>query len=46
MMDTLTVQLPAVPVFRADHPFLFCIRDRMSGAIVFLGRVADPTRPF
>jgi serpin B len=46
MMDTLTVQLPAVPVFRADHPFLFCIRDRMSGAIVFLGRVADPTRQF
>jgi len=33
-----------VPVFRADHPFLFAIRDRPSGAILFLGRVADPTR--
>lgn len=33
-----------VPVFRADHPFLFAIVDRASGTIVFLGRVADPTR--
>ena len=36
--------LPAVPVFRADHPFLFAVRDRKSGTILFLGRVADPTR--
>jgi serpin B len=35
-----------VPVFRADHPFLFAIRDRTSGALLFLGRVADPTRQF
>jgi len=34
---------PPVPVFRADHPFLFAIRDRRSGALLFLGRVADPT---
>jgi serpin B len=32
-----------VPVFRADHPFVFAIRERASGAILFLGRVADPT---
>jgi serpin B len=33
-----------VPIFRADHPFLFAIRERQTGAILFLGRMADPTR--
>jgi serpin B len=33
-----------IPVFRADHPFLFLIRDTHSGSILFLGRVADPSR--
>jgi len=31
-----------IPVFRADHPFIFLIRDNESGAILFLGRVSDP----
>lgn len=35
---------PPRPEFRADHPFVFAIRERTSGAILFLGRVADPTR--
>jgi serpin B len=28
--------------FKADRPFLFAIRDTKSGALLFLGRVADP----
>jgi serpin B len=33
---------PAMPVFRADHPFVFAIRDNKTGSILFLGRVENP----
>jgi serpin B len=33
----------APPMFRADRPFLFAIRERLSGALLFTGVVKDPT---
>jgi len=35
---------PPPVVFRADHPFLFILLDTRSGSMLFLGRVADPTK--
>ncbi len=34
-----------LPRFRADHPFLFLIRERSTGALLLLGRVLDPGAP-
>jgi serpin B len=31
-----------IPTFRADHPFIFLIRENASGSILFLGRLAEP----
>ena len=33
---------PRHPVFRADRPFVFLIRDHATGTVLFLGRVANP----
>jgi serpin B len=45
VMRSMAMQREQPPiVFRADHPFLFVIRDNRSGGILFLGRVNDPTK--
>ena len=34
-----------VITLRLDHPFIFVLRDLETGAILFMGRVVDPTLP-
>lgn len=33
------------PEVRFDHPFIFAIRERSTGVILFLGAIADPSSP-
>ena len=42
VMRLTSVGPAPIPVFRADHPFLFLIRDNLTGSILFIGRVVNP----
>lgn len=39
-MTRKSISLPKT--FKANHPFFFMLRDRESGAVLFMGKVADP----
>lgn len=43
VMSRESAAMPSGVPFVADHPFLFFIRDTQSGAVLFMGRVADPS---
>jgi serpin B len=43
IMKTMAVMPEELTLMKLDHPFLFLIRDNSSGAILFVGRVLDPS---
>lgn len=43
LMVTLGFPAP-VPEFRADHPFVFLIREKGTGSVLFIGRVTNPSK--
>ena len=42
MRATAVLRAEPPVVFRADHPFLFLIRDAGSGVVLFIGRLTNP----
>ncbi len=44
IIATPTSVAPAPVVFKADHPFVWAIRDKASNALLFVGRVDDPSK--
>lgn len=41
-LKSMPAKEPPPIEFKADHPYLYMIRDTQTGSLLFLGRVADP----
>jgi serpin B len=44
MKGELSAEPSEPATFHADHPFVFMIRDRLTGTILFQGRMSDPSQ--
>ncbi|MCS7046210.1 MAG: serpin family protein [Gemmataceae bacterium] len=42
VMAKSAMSIDDLKIFRADHPFLFVIRDRLTHVVLFQGRLCDP----
>ena len=38
----VSVSIPAFTAVNVDRPFVYVVRDRTTGAVLFLGRITDP----
>jgi serpin B len=41
VVETVVTSVPRPPVMRVDRPFVFAIRERYSGTIIFIGKIVD-----
>ena len=43
-IEVFATAVPEIPVFRADRPFLYAIRERSTGVILFIGILGNPEK--
>ena len=43
VVEIRVTSAPSTFLFKADHPFIYIIREVTTGSILFMGRVADPS---